>query len=122
MKIRKNDMVQVIAGKDKGKTGKVIRTLKDKDRVVVEKLEPILPPPVDTCEMIVPADDILMIYRRKIADWEARGWRMDQKKIEEDRGRIAYAIPSPGRRGGGKWPIPPVPTINSNASVNAAAE
>ena len=37
MSIRKNDMVIIIAGKDKGKTGKVIRVLKEKDSVLVEQ-------------------------------------------------------------------------------------
>jgi len=36
MKIKVNDNVLVIAGKDKGKTGKVLKTLRDKDKVVVE--------------------------------------------------------------------------------------
>jgi large subunit ribosomal protein L24 len=36
MRIRKGDTVQVIAGKDKGKTGEVIRTLPYENRVVVE--------------------------------------------------------------------------------------
>ena len=36
MKIKVNDNVLVIAGKDKGKTGKVIKTLRDLDKVVVE--------------------------------------------------------------------------------------
>lgn len=35
-KIKKNDTVVVISGADKGKTGKVLRVLVDKDRVVVE--------------------------------------------------------------------------------------
>jgi large subunit ribosomal protein L24 len=35
-KIKKNDTVVVITGADKGKTGKVLRVLVDKDRVVVE--------------------------------------------------------------------------------------
>ncbi len=34
--IKKGDTVVVIAGADKGKTGKVLRVLNDKDRVVVE--------------------------------------------------------------------------------------
>jgi large subunit ribosomal protein L24 len=34
--IKKNDMVVVIAGRDKGKTGRVLRVLVDKGRVVVE--------------------------------------------------------------------------------------
>ena len=35
-RIRKGDTVVVISGKDKGKTGKVTRILRDEDRVVVE--------------------------------------------------------------------------------------
>ncbi len=35
MKIKQGDEVLVIAGKDKGKSGKVIKTLRDKDKVVV---------------------------------------------------------------------------------------
>ena len=38
MRIRTDDEVIVIAGKDKGKTGKVIRTDPKKDRVYVEGL------------------------------------------------------------------------------------
>ena len=34
-KIRKDDMVEIIAGKDKGKRGNVIRVIRDKDRVIV---------------------------------------------------------------------------------------
>lgn len=36
MKIRKGDNVMVIAGKDRGKTGKVVRTLPGDERVIVE--------------------------------------------------------------------------------------
>lgn len=36
MKIKKGDEVMVITGKDKGKTGKVLETLRDLDKVVVE--------------------------------------------------------------------------------------
>ena len=39
MQIRKNDLVQVIAGKDKGKTGKVLEVLHAKGRVRVEKVQ-----------------------------------------------------------------------------------
>ena len=34
-KIRKDDTVEVIAGKDKGKRGTVVRVVRDKDRVIV---------------------------------------------------------------------------------------
>ncbi len=36
MKIRKNDTVVVIAGKDKGKRGKVRRAFPDEEKVIVE--------------------------------------------------------------------------------------
>ncbi|MBP8626407.1 MAG: 50S ribosomal protein L24 [Syntrophorhabdaceae bacterium] len=39
--IRKNDHVMVTTGKDKGKTGKVLRIITKKDRLVVEKVNMI---------------------------------------------------------------------------------
>ena len=38
MNVRRDDTVKVIAGKDKGKEGKVLRALPKKGRVVVEKV------------------------------------------------------------------------------------
>jgi large subunit ribosomal protein L24 len=35
-KLKKEDNVQIIPGKDKGKRGRVLKILRDKDRVVVE--------------------------------------------------------------------------------------
>ncbi len=39
--IKKNDTVMVMAGKDKGKSGKVMRVIPKKDRAIVEKLNMI---------------------------------------------------------------------------------
>jgi large subunit ribosomal protein L24 len=36
VKIKRNDRVEVIAGKDKGKQGRVLRVIADKNRVLVE--------------------------------------------------------------------------------------
>jgi large subunit ribosomal protein L24 len=38
VQIRKNDSVMVIGGKERGKTGKVLRVLLDRDAVIVERL------------------------------------------------------------------------------------
>jgi large subunit ribosomal protein L24 len=38
IKIKRNDTVEVIAGKDKGKRGKVIRVIADRNRVLVERV------------------------------------------------------------------------------------
>ena len=37
-RVRKDDIVEVIAGSEKGKRGKVLRVLKDQNRVIVEKI------------------------------------------------------------------------------------
>lgn len=37
-KIKRDDLVIVTAGKHKGKTGKVLQVLREKDRVIVEKI------------------------------------------------------------------------------------
>ena len=36
IRVRKNDLVEVIAGKDKGKRGKVLQVIREKNRVVVQ--------------------------------------------------------------------------------------
>jgi large subunit ribosomal protein L24 len=36
--IKKGDTVKVIAGREKDKTGKVLKVIRDKNRVVIEKL------------------------------------------------------------------------------------
>ena len=37
-RLKKGDMVKVLAGKDKGKTGKILKTIPEKGRIVVEKI------------------------------------------------------------------------------------
>ena len=36
MKVKVNDKVKILAGKDKGKEGKVLKTLRKDDKVIVE--------------------------------------------------------------------------------------
>lgn len=37
-RLKKGDTVKVIAGKEKGKTGKIMSTIADRERVIVEKI------------------------------------------------------------------------------------
>jgi large subunit ribosomal protein L24 len=37
-RLRKDDTVMVIAGRERGKTGKVLRILADRDRVIIERV------------------------------------------------------------------------------------
>lgn len=38
MRLKKGDTVKVISGKEKGKTGKILKTIRDKNQIIVEKL------------------------------------------------------------------------------------
>ncbi len=38
LKLRKNDNVMIIAGKERGTTGKILRVLSEKDRAIIERL------------------------------------------------------------------------------------
>ena len=38
MRLKKGDTVKVVAGKEKGKTGKILKIVTEKNKVVVEKL------------------------------------------------------------------------------------
>jgi len=38
MRLKKGDMIKVVAGREEGKTGKILKVIADKERVVVEKL------------------------------------------------------------------------------------
>ncbi len=39
--LKKNDLVEVLTGKESGKTGKILKVLRDKNQVVVEKVNMI---------------------------------------------------------------------------------
>ncbi len=85
----------------------------EEDRIVVEKLEPAIPSREAIGEFIVPADDVLMLYRQRLKDYEERGWRMDLDELRRNKGRVAYAIPGPARRAEPEgWAVTPVPLLN----------
>ncbi len=41
IRLKKNDLVEVMSGKEKGKTGKVLKVLREKNQVLVEKVNMI---------------------------------------------------------------------------------
>jgi large subunit ribosomal protein L24 len=41
IRLKKNDMIEVISGKEKGKTGKILKVVREKNQVVVEKVNMI---------------------------------------------------------------------------------
>jgi large subunit ribosomal protein L24 len=71
VQIRKNDSVMVISGREKGKTGKVLRVLPEKDSVVIERVNlvkrhsrprgPQQPGGIVEKEASIPASNIMMM-------------------------------------------------------------
>ena len=86
----------------------------EQDRYVLEPMEPILRPANNTNEFLVPADKAIGRYREYCQEWEANGWRLDVKKIREDKDQVAYAIPSPGRRESRNWVLPAAPLVKGD--------
>jgi large subunit ribosomal protein L24 len=41
IRLKQNDLVEVITGKEKGKTGKILRVIREKNQVVIEKVNMI---------------------------------------------------------------------------------
>jgi len=92
------------------------------DITVLEDLYPVRTPNSRTKEVLNPGDKTIVRYREFLEDWNARGWRLDFKAMQEDQGDVAYAIPCPERRNSGNWVLDPVPlkpvvrkSINSTA-------
>ena len=82
----------------------------DQDREVLSVINPTITPETMSGEFFMPADKAIVRYREYFKDWEARGWRIDIAEVNRTRKRVAYAIPSPGRRAQPKgWILDPVP-------------
>lgn len=93
----------------------------DEDKKVVEHVDPMVYPETMTKEVFVPADAQIAAYREYLKDWEMRGWRIDSRKVEADKGRVGYCIPGPERRTSGNWAIDAVPlTIAPTEGARAA--
>jgi hypothetical protein len=88
----------------------------EEDRIVVEKLDPQIPSTEAVGEFIVPADDVIMNYRKRLQDWQQRGWRLDVDTLKRNRGRVAYSIPSPARRRDPQgWAVTAAPVLRAGA-------
>ena len=83
----------------------------NQDVKVLENLHPVITPETNTKEFMTPSDKCILIYREHLKEWDEQGWRIDSRAIEENEGRVAYAIPSPERRNAKGWVLDAVPTV-----------
>ncbi len=81
------------------------------DIALLVRLNPVRTPETLTKEVLIASDRPMVRYREFLKDWEARGWRLDMKKIRELRGDVAMAIPCPARRTEKNWVLDEVPRV-----------
>ena len=88
MKIKKNDTVLVITGKDKGKTGKVLKAIPSENRVVVEgvniqtkhqKAKQDIPAQIVKVEGPIDASNV-MYYDKKAGKGSRIGYKLENGK------------------------------------------
>jgi len=98
------------------------------DIVVMTPLVPRLTPPTRSKELMMPADRVILEYRDKLDEFEARGWRLDLEGLRAARARgdTTYAIPCPARRETRAWVLDAAPTLaalepEQSATTQAAA-
>jgi hypothetical protein len=91
----------------------------NEDGRVLLGIRPVLQPESNTKENLVPTDKHVAYYRAKVKEFEALGWRIDQREIERNKLRVAYAIPSPARRNSKNWTLDPVPLVSAKKGARA---
>ncbi len=93
------------------------------DRQVVENIRPVMAPTDQTHEIMLVDDQIVVHYRERQGEWEAKGWRIDVDRVRENENKVAYAIPSPERRKSKGWALDPIPTLDpASRTASRAAE
>ena len=81
------------------------------DQVVLKRLRPVVPPSGTAQELLMPSDKPVINYRRYLAGWESKGWRIDVERMREMQKTAAVTIPSPDRRETGNWVLNTVPLV-----------
>jgi large subunit ribosomal protein L24 len=97
-RIRKGDTVVVISGKDKGKTGKVLRVIPEAERVVVEKLNMVKrhqkPTPVQREGGIIEKEAALHWSKVMPADPDTGKPTRVKTRVEADGSKTRIAVKS----------------------------
>jgi phenylpropionate dioxygenase-like ring-hydroxylating dioxygenase large terminal subunit len=92
----------------------------NQDVKIISNLHPVLTPDTNTREFLVPSDKCILLYREAQKEWEQKGWRIDMDQVTRNRGKVAYAIPSPARREQKGWVLDAVPLVDAVNSAGAS--
>lgn len=82
------------------------------DITILEHMRPLISPPTNNKEFLLPADQPTLRYRDKLKEWAARGWCIDTDTVAKNAAKVAYAIPSPARRVQKGWVIDAIPLLS----------
>lgn len=91
------------------------------DVTVLTTLQPVITPPTNNKEFMLPADQPILKYREKLKEFEQMGWRIDTDAITAAGNNVAYAIPSPARRESKNWVLDSIPLVPRAAVQKAKA-
>ena len=78
---------------------------------IIENLDPVRTPDTVTKELLTSVDKPILTYRKNLEKLDARGWRIDWSELQNKRGDIAFAIPSPARRTEKNWILDEIPLM-----------
>ncbi len=92
------------------------------DRDVLQILHPTIAPQASTRDLLTPSDHAVGRYRQWLAQWQARGWRIDLDEVSRVGKHTAFAIPSPARRRKKGWVIDPIPLLPGTRAQTAATD
>ncbi len=98
MRIKKNDMVVIIAGKDKGKSGKVIRVDRNNDVVVVEQANMVKkhqkPTQANPTGGIIDVEAPIHISNVMLLDGKSGKGTRVRNQINDDGSKVRVAVKS----------------------------
>lgn len=98
MNIKKGDTVVVIAGKDKGKTGKVVQAYPKKDRVIVEGVNMVTKHQKATRQMqqagIVHQEAAIHVSNVMLYDEKAKSGTRVKHDVQKDGKKVRVSVKS----------------------------
>jgi hypothetical protein len=97
--------------KDDARMIKMDNLVVNEDVKVLLGVRPVVTPPTNTREVLVPADSHIARYREWLAEWEEKGYRIDLQEVKRTEDNVAYAIPSPARRTTKNWVLDSIPLL-----------
>ena len=98
------------------------RYVAHQDRDIMLTLHPKTTPRASTRDLLTPSDYAVGRYRQWLAQWQARGWRIDLDEVSRLGAHTAFAIPSPARRNKKGWVIDPIPLLPAKRASAAEAD